>query len=113
MGKKKKPPTWPVVDHTHIPSDLSLPSVNGGRAIHRPCYMLNNRDAESLWGGLHSSMRSFHFLENLGSQGGWESHPVKQESCGEHTLSSSCKGTSHLSISVFGLVCSVLLESVW
>lgn len=99
MGKKKQkksePPMWPVVDHTHIPRDLSLPSVNGGRAIHGPCHLLNNSDAESLWGGLHNSTWSFHFLESLGTRGGWESHPVKQESCGECTLPSSCNGTSH------------------
>lgn len=95
--KKSEPPMWPVVDHTHIPRDLSLPSVNGGRAmaIHGPCHLLNNRDAESLWGGLHNSTWSFHFLESLGTRGGWESHPVKQESCGECTLPSSCNGTSH------------------
>jgi len=95
--KKSEPPMWPVVDHTHIPRDLSLPSVNGGRAmaIHGPCHLLNNSDAESLWGGLHNSTWSFHFLESLGTRGGWESHPVKQESCGECTLPSSCNGTSH------------------
>lgn len=52
MGKKSEPPTWPGVDHIHIVSDLSLPSVHGGRAIqtHGPCYLLNNRDTESLQG---------------------------------------------------------------
>lgn len=40
---------WPAVDHMHILSDLSLPGVNGGRAVQTrgPCYLPNDRDTES------------------------------------------------------------------
>lgn len=91
MGKKSEPPMWPAVDHIHILSDLSLPGVNGGRAIQTrgPCYLLNNRDTESSRGRVAKQ----HMV--LGSRGGQESHPVKQESRGECTVPPSCEGTSH------------------
>lgn len=66
---------WPAVDHIHILGDLRLPGVNGGRAIQtcRATEILRVRE-----GGLQSSTRSLDLLESVGSQGGQESHPVKQ-----------------------------------
>lgn len=43
MGKKSEPPMWPVVDHTHIFSDLSLPGDNGGRAVLRALLLAEQR----------------------------------------------------------------------
>lgn len=62
-------------------SDLSLPGVTEILGIHE--------------GGLQTATWSLDLLESVGSKGGQESHPVKQESFRECTVPSSCKGTSH------------------